>query len=103
MRVSLEHHDSGWAASVKRTREFGDFAVEVTAAPGHDHSQIRCEGVRVDHDEAWVRASWLANAADCRQGEAATRFQEMLDYAQSRRWYDQARDEIAAHVVNREP
>ncbi len=102
MRVNLEHHDSGWTATVERTREFADFAVEITAAPGLDHSVIRCEGVRVEHDAAWVLASWLANAADCRHGEPAARFQKMLDYANRRGWYDRERNEIAAHIMIRE-
>jgi len=102
MLVELNKREGRWVAGVEHQREFNDFAVTIPSEARGETASISCEGVKFEGDQAWVSTRWLAVEAACEEGQPAADFARMIDYARARGWYDDARDEVAAHVVFRE-
>jgi hypothetical protein len=92
-------------AALEEPLEFGSFHVELyDGADPLDRPELS-EAVRFESDdEAWVSAEWLrAQPPFVGDASARERLDGMIAYAVDHGWFDDARNEIAAHVVRPAP
>jgi hypothetical protein len=102
--VEIQEEDGVVRASLSAPLDLQAFSVsigdgtDVAAVAPHLEGTVRFEGA----DQAWVSCAWLELQAPFRSDEVALDgLRQMFEYARGKGWLDDARGEVAGHVVRR--